>query len=72
VDLDFFSERPRTQELDEEMRRTLSKPLVRDVALRAGNMGMPERALVLQMMEQADSLLARMREAGGGEHSRTQ
>ncbi|HVC82154.1 MAG TPA: XRE family transcriptional regulator [Chloroflexota bacterium] len=71
VNIDFFSKHPRTSEIDEEMRRTLSKPLVRDVALRAGSMGMPERALVLQMMEQADLLLARMRQAAGTEHTET-
>jgi len=67
VTLDYFSENPRPYELDEEMRRTLAKPLVRDVALRAGNMGMPERALMLQMMEQADLLLAHMKGAAGSE-----
>lgn len=46
---------------DDEIERALSKPLVREVALRAGEMGEGERALILEMMERASERAARIR-----------
>lgn len=58
VPLDYFSQTGvPVDTLDDEMRHSLDKPLVREVALRAGSMGMAERALILQMMEHADRVL---------------
>lgn len=71
VNVDYFAENPHPYELDEEMRRTLAKPLVRELALRAGNKGVAERALMLQMIEYGDVLLARMKEAVASEAQET-
>jgi transcriptional regulator with XRE-family HTH domain len=66
VPLDYFSqEGPPLDTLDDEMRHTLSKPLVREVALRAGGMGMAERALILQMMEHAEKVLGEAKRTDG-------
>ena len=64
VPLDYFSQTEAPVDtLDDEMRHNLDKPLVREVALRAGSMGMAERALILQMMEHADRVLKETKEA---------
>lgn len=39
------------------IRDALAKPLVREIALRAGQISMAQRALVLQMLEHADDVL---------------
>lgn len=49
---------------DDDLRDALSKPLVREVALRAASVGPGERALILQMLERAEQL-ARTVEAAG-------
>jgi transcriptional regulator with XRE-family HTH domain len=46
---------------DSEIERALSKPLVREVALRAGELGEGERALILEMMERASERAAQIR-----------
>lgn len=46
---------------DAAVERALTKPLVREVALRAGELGEGERALVLEMMERASARAARLR-----------
>jgi len=62
VPLDYFSQTEAPVDtLDDEMRHTLNKPLVREVALRAGGMGMAERALILEMMEHAERVLEESR-----------
>jgi hypothetical protein len=43
--------------MDDLVREALAKPLVREVALRAGKVGTVQRALVLQMLEHADQVL---------------
>src|SRR5713101_7872990 len=49
VPLDYFSqEGPPVDTLDDLAREALVKPLVRDVMLRAGKVGMVQRALILQ------------------------
>lgn len=63
VPLDYFSrDTPPADPMDDIVRRALSKPLVREVALRAGQMGMAQRALVLQMMQHADQVLQTIRD----------
>jgi transcriptional regulator with XRE-family HTH domain len=58
VPLDYFSqEGPPVDTMDELVREALTKPLVREVALRAGKVGTAQRALVLQMLEHADHVL---------------
>ena len=58
VPLDYFSqEGPPVDTMDELVREALAKPLVREVALRAGKVGTAQRALVLQMLEHADQVL---------------
>jgi len=58
VPLDYFSqEGPPVDTMDALMREALAKPLVREVALRAGKVGTAQRALVLQMLEHADQVL---------------
>ncbi len=58
VPLDYFSqEGPPVDTLDDLLRQALAQPLVREVALRAGKVGMGQRALVLQMLEHADQVL---------------
>jgi len=46
---------------DDAVERALTKPLVREVALRAGELGEGERALVLEMMERASARATRLR-----------
>ena len=58
VSLDYFSQEAKPVDtMDDLLRDALSKPLVREVALRAGKIGMAQRALVLQMLEHADQVL---------------
>ena len=58
VGLDYFSQTgPPEDTMDDLIRDALSKPLVREVALRAGKIGTAQRALVLQMLEHADQVL---------------
>ena len=58
VPLDYFSqEDPPVDSMDDLIRDALAKPLVREVALRAGKIGMAQRALVLQMLEHAEQVL---------------
>jgi len=58
VPLDYFSqEGPPVDTLDDLVREALAKPLVREVALRAGKVGAAQRALVLQMLEHAEQVL---------------
>ena len=46
-----------TERLDEQVRLALAQPLSRDLLLRAGKIGTAQRALVLQMIEHAESML---------------
>src|ERR671932_335167 len=58
VPLDYFSQEGRPVDtMDALVREALAKPLVREVALRAGKVGTAQRALVLQMLEHADQVL---------------
>ena len=58
VSLDYFSqEEPPVDTMVDLVREALAKPLVRDVALRAGKVGTVQRALVLQMLEHAAQVL---------------
>ena len=58
VPLDYFSqEGPPVDTMDELVREALTKPLVREVTLRAGKVGTAQRALVLQMLEHAEQVL---------------
>lgn len=58
VPLDYFNqEGPPVDTMDDLVREALAKPLVRDVALRAGKVGVVQRALVLQMLEHAEHVL---------------
>ncbi len=58
VSLDYFSQAATPVDtMDDLLRDALSKPLVREVALRAGKVGTAQRALVLQMLEHADQVL---------------
>jgi transcriptional regulator with XRE-family HTH domain len=58
VPLDYFSqEEPPGNGLDDPVQEALAKPLVRELALRAGKIGIAQRALVLQMLEHADEVL---------------
>jgi transcriptional regulator with XRE-family HTH domain len=58
VPLEYFSqEGPPVDSMDDLVREALAQPLVREVALRAGKIGMAQRALVLQMLEHADQVL---------------
>jgi len=47
---------------DVAVERALTKPLVREVALRAGELGEGERALILEMMDRASARAAQIRE----------
>ena len=71
VSLDYFSqEGPPVDSMDELVQQALTKPLVREVALRAGKVGTIQRALVLQMLDHADQVLqelAASRPADGAE-----
>jgi ESX-1-secreted protein regulator len=58
VPLEYFSqEGPPAETMDDLVQEALAKPLVREVALRAGKIGTEQRALVLQMLEHADHVL---------------
>lgn len=58
VPLDYFSQNgPPVDTIDDLLREALAQPLVREVALRAGKVGVGQRALVLQMLEHADQVL---------------
>jgi hypothetical protein len=58
VPLEYFDqEGPPVDTEDDLIREALAQPLVRDVALRAGKVGVVQRALVLQMLEHADQVL---------------
>lgn len=58
VPLDYFSQAgPPVDTLDDLVREALAQPLVREVALRAGKVGMAQRALVLQMLDHAAQVL---------------
>ena len=58
VSLDYFSQgAPPVDSMDDLIRDALAKPLVREVALRAGKIGTAQRALILQMLEHADQVL---------------
>src|SRR5215510_10732291 len=62
VPLDYFSqEGPPVDTMDDLAREALAKPLVREVMLRAGRIGMVQRALVLQMLEHAEQVLQELR-----------
>jgi hypothetical protein len=58
VPLDYFDqEGSPVDTMDDLVREALAQPLVREVALRAGKVGIAQRALVLQMLEHADQVL---------------
>jgi transcriptional regulator with XRE-family HTH domain len=58
VPLNYFSqEGPPVDSMDDLVREALAKPLVRELTLRAGKIGIAQRALVLQMLEHADEVL---------------
>jgi transcriptional regulator with XRE-family HTH domain len=58
VPLDYFSQAgPPVDTLDDLVREALAQPLVREVALRAGKVGLAQRALVLQMLNHAEQVL---------------
>jgi transcriptional regulator with XRE-family HTH domain len=58
VPLDYFSqEGPPVDSMDDLVREALAQPLVRELTLRAGKIGIAQRALVLQMLEHADEVL---------------
>jgi hypothetical protein len=49
--------------MDALVREALAQPLVRDVMLRAGKVGVVQRALVLQMLEHAEQVLQELASA---------
>jgi len=58
VSLDYFrAEDVPLERSDPPIQEALGKPLVREVALRAGKVGLAQRALVLQMLEHAEQVL---------------
>jgi len=58
ISLDYFNqEGPPVDTLDTLVREALAKPLVREVALRAGKVGAAQRALMLQMLDHAERVL---------------
>jgi transcriptional regulator with XRE-family HTH domain len=58
VPLDYFSqEEPPVDTMDDLVREALAQPLVREVTLRVGKVSVAQRALVLQMLEQAEHVL---------------
>lgn len=65
VSLDYFSQAgPPVDTLDDLVREALAKPLVREVALRAGKVGTAQRALVLQMLDHAEQVLEELAATG--------
>ena len=66
VPLDYFSqEGPPVDTMDDLAREALAKPLVREVMLRAGKVGVVQRALVLQMLEHAEQVLQELASSSG-------
>jgi len=58
VSLDYFrAEEVPWERPDTPIQEALGKPLVREVALRAGKVGLAQRALILQMLEHAEQVL---------------
>ena len=58
VSLDYFrAEEVPVEPPDTPIQEALGKPLVREVALRAGKVGLAQRALILQMLEHAEQVL---------------
>jgi len=58
VSLDYFSQEGQpVDSMDDLVRAALAQPLVREVTLQAGKVGMPQRALVLQMLDHAEHVL---------------
>src|SRR5919109_2774002 len=58
VPLDYFSQEGLPVDTTGDLvREALAQPLVREVALRAAKVGMAQRALLLQMLEQAEHVL---------------
>ncbi len=58
VPLDYFSqEGPPVDTMDDLVREALAQPLVREVTLRVGKVGVAQRALLLQMLENAEHVL---------------
>ncbi len=58
VSLDYFRAEGRSVEtLDAFVQEALVQPLVREVTLRAGKVGLAQRALILQMLEHAEHVL---------------
>jgi len=69
VPLAYFDQKgPPVDTEDDLVREALAKPLVRDVALRAGKVGVVQRALVLQMLEHADQVLQALPEPPDDPH----
>jgi transcriptional regulator with XRE-family HTH domain len=67
VPLDYFSQAgPPVDTMDELVREALAKPLVREVALRAGKVGEAQRALILEMLEHAEQVLQELASAPPG------
>jgi transcriptional regulator with XRE-family HTH domain len=61
VPLEYFSQAgPPVDTMDELVRDALAKPLVKEVALRAGKVGTAQRALILEMLEHAEQVLQEM------------
>jgi len=58
VPLDYFSQEGLPVDtMDDLVREALAQPLVQEVALRAAKVDMAQRALLLQMLEQAEHVL---------------
>jgi ESX-1-secreted protein regulator len=64
VPLDYFNqEGPPVDQMDDLLREALTKPLVPEITLRAGQVGTVQRALVLQMFAHAEQVLQELRAA---------
>jgi len=64
VPLDYFNqEGPPVDQMDDRIREALTKPLVPEITLRAGQVGTVQRALVLQMFAHAEQVLQELRAA---------
>jgi transcriptional regulator with XRE-family HTH domain len=69
VPLDYFSQEGSPSErVDEQVREALAQPLGRELLLRAGKIGVAQRALVLQMIEHAERVLQALPEASEAPH----